>query len=324
MSTPSTRLTRELVRLACLAPSVGNTQPWSWRIVAPDEVELYADPSRWLPAVDPLGRELVISCGGALEHVVVAAESFGLTAEVEEYPHSKDPDLLARIRFGEGELTDEGVERLAALENRRTDRHGSPARPVPPELVEQVGQAATRGGARVVVLAEPWAVQRTEQLIEAARQNLLTDVAAGIEQEAWVDHSGDDGIPGIVAEPSHDLEEHRAPTRFERNVWAHDSHTGHAGLLAVVCTDHDDPRAWLWAGRCLSAFWLGVTAAELALTPTTQVMELVRTRHLVRHDVLGGLLSPQAVVRVGWPAAAAGRPSAPRTGRRATDDVLRG
>jgi hypothetical protein len=323
MSTPSTRLTRELVRLACLAPSVENTQPWSWRVVAPDRVELYADPRRWLPAADPLGRELVISCGSALDHFEVAAGSFGLTAQVEEYPVGQDPDLLARVTLAPGVLTDAGVERLAALENRRTDRHGAQDRPVLPELVEPLGQAASRGGARVIVLTEPWAVQRTEQLIEAARQNQLSDLAAGIEQDGWIDRSETDGIPGIVAEPSHDLEERRAPTRFERHVRAHDAQTEHAGVLAVICTDHDDPRAWLWAGRSLSAFWLGVTSAGLALTPTTQVVEVARTRTLVRHDVLGSLLNPQVLVRVGWPAPAAARPSVRRTPRRVLDDVIK-
>jgi nitroreductase len=323
MSTPSTRLTRELVRLACLAPSVANAQPWSWRIVAPDEVELYADPARWLPGTDPLGRELVLSCGAALDHFVVAAESFGLTAEVEEFPAGQDPDLLARIRLGQGELSDAGVEALAALENRHTDRHGAEDRPVPLAQVEPLAHAATYNGARVLVLTDDWAVQRTEQLVEAARQGQLADHAALVEQDGWIDRSDVDGIPGIVADPRSGLEEHRAPTRFQKNVRTHESRSDHAGLLAVVCTEHDDPRAWLWAGRSLSAFWLAITAEKLALTPTTQVVETVRTRHLLRHDVLGSLLHPQMVVRVGWPATAAEHPSARRTPRRTLDDVLR-
>jgi hypothetical protein len=323
MSTPSTRLTRELVRLACLAPSVENTQPWSWRIVAPDEVELYADPTRWLPAVDPKGRELLVSCGAALDHLVVAAGSFGLTAQVEEFPLTDDPDLLARVTLGPGEVTDAGVEQLAALENRHTDRHGVQDRPLPTDKVEPLGELASRGGAGVVVLTERWAVQRAEQLIEAARKDHLSDLATGIEQDGWIDRSDVDGIPGIVAEPSHDLEQHRPPSRFERHVREHDPREEHAGVLAVVCTDHDDPRAWLWAGRSLSAFWLGATQAGLAVTPSTQVIEVDRTRHLLRYDVLGGLLKPQVLLRVGWPAVAAERPSARRTGRRTLDDVLR-
>lgn len=321
MSTPSLPLTRELVRTACLAPSAENTQPWSWRIVAADQIELSADRSRQLVSVDPLGRELLVSCGAALDHLEVAADSFGLTATVEEFPVGDDRDLLARVRLGPGELSDAGVERLAAMENRHTDRRGSSDWPVPLERVERLAQTATRGGARVIVLTDPWATYRAEQLVEVARQALLHDPVVGAEQDAWVDRSDVDGVPGIVAEPSHELEAHRVPTRFDR-------HTGpppareRPDVLAAVCTDHDDPRAWLWAGRCLSAFWLGATAGGLALTPTTQVIEVTRTRMLLRHDVFGGLLHPQVLVRVGWPAAAAGRPTARHTARRPLDDVL--
>lgn len=322
MSIPSSKLTRELVRTACLAPSVENTQPWAWRIVAADEVELAADRSRQLVTVDPLGREMVISCGAALDHFVVAAGSFGLTASVEEFPgEDTDHDLLARIRLTPGELSEEGVDRLAAVENRRTDRRGARDWPVPLDRVERLAQSATRGGARVVVLTDPWSAYRTEQLVEVARQTLLHDPVAMAEQDAWLDRSADDGIPGIVAEPSHDLESNRPPTRFNRNE-PPPVHSERPDVLAVVCTEHDDPRAWLWAGRCLSAFWLAATAGGLALTPSTQVVELPRTRTLLRHDVLGGLLQPQVLVRVGWPSTAAGRPTARRTPRRSLDDVL--
>lgn len=315
------RLIRELVNTACLAPSVENTQPWSWRIVADDTVELSADRTRQLVSVDPLGRELVVSCGAALDHFVVAADSFGLTATVEEFPGGDDRDLLARVRLGPGVLSDAGVERLAAMENRHTDRRGSSNWPVPVDRVERLAQTATRGGARVIVLTDPWSTYRAEQLVEVARQALLHDPVVSAEQDAWVDRSDVEGVPGIVAAPSHELEKHRIPTRFDRNA-PPPPHSERPDVLAAICTDHDDPRAWLWAGCCLSAFWLAATTGGLALTPTTQVLEVNRTRMLLQHDVFGGLLHPQVLVRVGWPAAAAGRPTARRTGRRPVEDVL--
>src|SRR5258707_4180622 len=54
-----------LVATAARAPSVHNTQPWKFR-VRRNAVELLADPSRKLHRIDPVGRELMISCGGAL------------------------------------------------------------------------------------------------------------------------------------------------------------------------------------------------------------------------------------------------------------------
>ena len=65
-----------LVELASQAPSVHNTQPWIWR-ASGDQVRLYPDYSRQLPAEDPAGRNLVISCGAALDHFRYAAHALG-------------------------------------------------------------------------------------------------------------------------------------------------------------------------------------------------------------------------------------------------------
>ncbi len=51
--------------LAVRAPSVHNSQPWRWRFDG-GTLELFADRSRQLPATDPQGRGLVLSCGAAL------------------------------------------------------------------------------------------------------------------------------------------------------------------------------------------------------------------------------------------------------------------
>ena len=101
MSTPTNTLTRELIRMACYAPSVHNTQPWAWRLVSADTIELHADRSRQLTETDPEGRDLVLSCGAALHHLVVAAEGFGLVAETRLLPDGGDADFLARVRQAE-------------------------------------------------------------------------------------------------------------------------------------------------------------------------------------------------------------------------------
>jgi len=53
-----------LIATAARAPSVHNTQPWRFR-VGEFAIELYADMGRKL-RTDPLGREMLISCGAAL------------------------------------------------------------------------------------------------------------------------------------------------------------------------------------------------------------------------------------------------------------------
>jgi hypothetical protein len=323
MSTPTPRLTRELVRTACLAPSVNNSQPWYFRLPADDCVELYADRARQLRGIDPSGRDLILSCGAALHYLVAAAGAFGLRATVETSPRSDDPDLLAVVRLSEGEITDEDADVLAALENRKTDRRGSGSWPVPPGRVHQLADDASAWGAEVVVLTDAGAATRTEQLIEAARQAQLADPVTAAEQQAWVDRSGVEGMPARIADPSDHLEEHRPPSRYAPHATARDPREPRRDLLVVVCTVDDDVPAWLRAGQTMSALWLGVTLAGLAMTPASQVVEVESTRGLMQDDVLRGMLRPQVVLRVGWPAAVPGNPATGHTPRRSLEDVIR-
>jgi nitroreductase len=323
MSTPTPRLTRELVRTAALAPSVHNSQPWYFRLPADDVVEVYADRSRRLPAVDPSGRDLVLSCGAAVHHLAAAAGAFGLRASVENLPRPDAPDLLAVVRLSEGVVTDRGVDLLAALENRKTDRRGAGAWPVPPGRVHQLADDASVWGAEVVVVTDPGRVARAEQLIEAARRAQLTDPVVAAEQQAWVDRSSGEGVPGRIADPSDHLEEHRPPSRFAPHAPARGEHEEHPDVLVAVCTVEDDVASWLRAGQTMSALWVGATQAGLATTPTSQVVEVAATRRLFQDDVLLGLRRPQVVLRVGWPAAVPGNPATGHTPRRPLEELIR-
>jgi nitroreductase len=90
---------RALLPYATRAPSSHNTQPWRFRM-AGDAIELRADPARGLQAIDPAGRELVISCGTALYQLRAAARFHGFAPEVEVFPDPADENLLARFRLG--------------------------------------------------------------------------------------------------------------------------------------------------------------------------------------------------------------------------------
>ncbi len=92
---------RFLLRYAILAPSVKNTQPWSFT-VASNRVHLAAARNRDLPVADPHQRELYISLGCALENLLVAAEHFGFSHEVTYFPTPEDDRLVATVAFSTG------------------------------------------------------------------------------------------------------------------------------------------------------------------------------------------------------------------------------
>ena len=87
-----------IVEAATRAPSVHNTQPWRWR-ASPDVLELFVDRTRRLPATDPDGRNMIISCGAALHHAQVVATALGWAPSVTRHPDPGSPDLLARLEL---------------------------------------------------------------------------------------------------------------------------------------------------------------------------------------------------------------------------------
>ena len=331
MTNPSLPLVHELIRSACSAPSVHNTQPWSWRVLDLTTIELYADRGRQLRATDPRGRDLTISCGAALHHLVVAAEAFGVAAEVVLVPAKQAEDLLARIHLTPGHTDGRAVEMLAALENRVSDRRGFSTWEVPSARVLNLCEAATRWGAHALPLTDPLVRHRTEALLEQARGIQAADPRITAEQRAWTDRLDPGSVEGIhttnAVPPRRPGTTHR-PDRFDRPA-ASPSDTDEntapepepTDCLVAICTERDDLRAWLQAGQAMSAVWLQATLGGLALTAESQVIEVESTRRLLQREVFSYTGRVQVLLRIGWPEAT--RPPLPRTPRRSLEDVLR-
>jgi hypothetical protein len=112
---------REILYLASLAPSGHNTQPWIVRVAEPKHWVIGSDKKRWLPAVDPNNRELLLSMGAFIENLFVAAGTFGHEAEIRiTAKNPSDPDI-AEIRLKKGKAVDFPIEKI---KKRRTIRSG--------------------------------------------------------------------------------------------------------------------------------------------------------------------------------------------------------
>ena len=110
------------VELACRAPSLHNSQPWRWTFDN-DTLHLFADHARVGRHTDATGREVILSCGAALDHLQVAAATAGWQVTVERYPNPHDHDHLASVVFHRAESAGEHERVLGeAIASRRTDR----------------------------------------------------------------------------------------------------------------------------------------------------------------------------------------------------------
>src|SRR5690349_9398136 len=95
---PDSSVLQLAVELACRAPSLHNSQPWRWEHSG-GELKLFGDRTRLLPAADPTGRQLHISCGAALHHLSVGLLGLRWTTDIRYERRAISPDLLATIGF---------------------------------------------------------------------------------------------------------------------------------------------------------------------------------------------------------------------------------
>jgi nitroreductase len=314
------RSLRRIVELATRAPSVHNTQPWHWR-GGPHSLELYADRSRTLPASDPDGRNLVISCGAALHHAQVAADALGWSTMVTRFPDPDQPDLLARLALAPGSPSRHAPELLEAIDKRCTDRRRFTAWPVPDEQLTHLASQASSRGAHGLPLTDVSERFHAELLINRAIDVQHDDRLVMHEQLAWIDHGTVDGVPsGVLPIPAElrSGDHRRFATGLVDDMGGREVE-GSDGLV-VLCAPTDDPAAWLTAGEGLSAMWLAATMEGLSVVPISQVIEVAETRAAFQLGVLGDLARPLVVIRVGWQAIS--RRQLPRTPRRPVSEIL--
>lgn len=306
------------LELACRAPSVHNTQPWAWR-VADHSIQLHADLQRWLPATDPDGRDLVVSCGAALHHLVVALAAAGVRTTVHRMPNPDEPDHLASVEVSHGRGTDEEVATSTALERRRSDRRPYRGWPVPSTITDTLREAAEERGALLRVVRRGGDRNRVLAAVQAAATAQATRPGYEAELALWSGGTADeDGVPAANLTRTSGGP-HTLRRRFAAGELEGDEADLDGAELLVIGTSSDDRLAQLRAGEALSAVLLAATRAGLATCPLSQVLEVSASRRALRDTVLGGTLEPQVLVRLGW---APPGPALPTTPRRPVEDVV--
>ncbi len=311
---------RTIVELACRAPSVHNTQPWTWRTTG-EGLELLTDPTRTLKVSDPSGRNLTISCGAALHHAQVVAGALGWSPALERFPDGYGSTLLARLQLTRADTLGDAAEVLLSVRERCTDRRRFTSWPVPDGLLHDYARLAGLWGAHAVPILDPTDRFRVDRLVDRAGDLQRRDPLVGQEQRAWVDRGAVDGIPSTVLPAPDTTTSVVIPSRFGTGLLQDappelESCDG----VVLLCGYTDSPADWLRTGEALSAIWLRATLDGLSVVPLSQVIEVDETRGSLEHEVLGGLAVPHLLFRLGWQEL--GRRQLTRTARRPVEDVL--
>jgi len=273
---------------AMAAPSVHNSQPWTI-VLHRDRLELHADRSRRLPALDPEGRELVQSLGAALFNMRVTLAARGWAVHVERFPDPGRPDLAAVVHPERGTPDVSLAPLVSVVHRRRTNRHGFLAEEVPDELLVHLVAAAAAEDTTLVPVVAPG----HRRLV--AR---LTREAEGVQET-------DPACADLVRWRPEPVERSRA-----------DSASGADRSFVLLATRADDRRSWLRSGEALERVLLVLSRLGWAAGPMSQALEVARTRTRLRVGITGDQ-HPQMLLRIGFGASTADAV------RRRRDDVVR-
>ena len=290
-----------LVQVAARAPSLHNTQPWRFK-VRPDAIELYADYSRQL-RIDPIGRELLISCGAALFGLRLAIRSLGRTPEVELFgePALQPAEkarlrLLARVRLGaQAPMTAAERKMLEAVPHRHTHRGPFEPASLPAGLLTGLQQDATTEHAALAVIDLDHANRELAVLMAAASRDPGLDLALRAEEyeiQRWTRGASSqarDGVPAhaFPAQPAQSPGCHspgwlpRRDFDLGRGLGLLAAGGPPAAATAVLVTAGDGEEDWLRAGQALNRLLLHAATQWVFARLQTQPLQAGTIRALI-------------------------------------------
>lgn len=315
------KVIKDAVGLACRAPSLHNSQPWQW-VYAGGRLQLFLDPSRVMNA-DQSGREALIGCGAALDHLRVAMAAAGWNAHIDRFPKPENPNLLATIGFAAMDfVTDRDRRRASAILARHTDRLPFNA-PTDWESFEPIVTSSVDGGTVHVQILSDRLRPRLVEAAQIAESLRLYNSAYHDELRWWTaPFEASEGIPYSSLTSAAESDRVGVGRAFpvahrpERRIEIPEDHA----KILLLSTDGDSRADALASGEALSATLLECTMAGLATCPVTHLTEVHVTRDLVRALVDDDIV-PQVLVRVGIVPVTEKAP--PATPRRPLSEVLR-
>lgn len=312
---------RELVRLATLAASSHNTQPWRFRLGAA-AITVVPDFERRCPVVDPDDAHLFRSLGCAAENLVQAAAAQGHAATVQ----FDAPEQRLTVRF-EPSASLGPTPLSRALVHRQCTRRPFDGRPIAADAGALLEQAGTVGRAHTRLIDSPALRDTMIDYVRAGDVAQLTDPAFRRELVHWLRLNDAEALAtgdGLAArasgQPSLPRWLARPLLRFVLTGQGQaDTDTANirsSPLLAAVLAADDSPAAWVDAGRAYERLALQATALGIRSAFINQPVEVPSLREPLRRALGLAGETAQLLLRLGH------GPAAPYSLRRPVEAVI--
>jgi hypothetical protein len=300
---------RYLITTAGRAPSVHNSQPWQFQ-VTPQAIELWSDPQRKL-RTDPIGREMMISCGAALFGLRLAVRSLGYQPVTELLPDQAQLRLLARVAIGSAApMSPLEQQMLNAVPHRHTHRGPFAGGPLQAGLLAGLQHDSLAEGAELALIGNGLPYERLAQIVADAARRGDRDPQAEAEVRKWTRDTSStarDGVPATslaAGPPGHvphgklrqrDFDLGRGLARLPGQAGGDEAPPA---ATAVLLTPGDRRADWLRAGQALQRLLLHAAGNWVFASLHTQPIEDPVTRDLIR-DRLSLPGNPQMLLQFG-------------------------
>jgi hypothetical protein len=309
----------DILSLASRAPSSHNTQPWTVRIVGPLHWTIGSAKERWLPAVDPQNREVMLSLGAFLENLTIAAQAHG--HDVDLTVISKDPldKEIVDVRLTKGPTRDVPLEKL---KTRRTLRNGFLDKEISTDDLKYLSHHDERPHLVDVMMPHgfyfpnnsPHGKHLQERTIEANRKQAFRDPAQE-ELSHWIRWSRTEaekhrngltsdtmeitGIARFYVRNFYDRTSVMSRSFREKTVDLVAQQVRTCGGWIVVTSQDSRVETLLEYGRVFEEMLLKTRERKIAIHPMTQTLEEAPERDLVARQ-LGLPGEIQWILRVGY------------------------
>jgi hypothetical protein len=252
----------QLVAHGLLAPSGHNMQPWIVHLDPSDPLsfDVYADPERLTPAVDPLARQTMVSVGTFLEYLRVAGDRLGWRLAIDLFPDGAYDEATLK-------------QSMAALPAARVSMVKAP--PAPAGDYDSLFLADTNRDPYTA--AQLTAAQRSALTALAAERGPSLQLLDGREDREWL---AEHAVRGTTIEAGSAAAEAETEAVFRSNEWQKNEHPwgfavegqGTSGFMKYLMQGLLTLFPGMNEGEAAAQRSIDLTTSEVAATPAYAII----------------------------------------------------
>lgn len=295
---------------ASLAPSGHNSQPWYVKVLKSDEWIVGFDRARSLPAVDPQGRESLLSIGAFIENLSLSAGIIGYEVDIDYLMENRNDSDLVKVVLTPGKKSEYPLDRI---KKRRTVKTGQLNEPLKKDTISALSSAAGDG-----FFYFPRGTDHsnciTEFAVECYKLQMKREDAK-LELVEWLRLKNDEakrnrdglttggmeitGVPGWYVRNFVDKNDFIKPDFIGKAVEKTAQQATEGAGWIILTGNGSKPEHLIEAGRRFERMALIAREHNVGIHPMTQILEEDGGLKMIADNHDGGM-SPQFILRAGY------------------------